>query len=111
MDPISHKYKVKNVDEHTLKAHAADQTYCTYSERLCCFNADLTRLLVDNLAKIFEQTLSLYDFPRSMNYYQGSTTRERHLIPSGTNDKITDINVRKRQVGFNTHTHIYPGAY
>ena len=96
MDSISHKHKGKS---------AAGQIFRTYSARLCCFNADLTRL-VDNLAKTFEETLSLYDFPQNMNYYQGSTTRERHLIPRGTRDKITDINVRKRQVGFHTHTHI-----
>lgn len=74
-----------------------------YLERLCCFNADLIFLLVDNLAKTFEQTLSLSDLPQSMNYYQGSTMREHHFIPSGTNNKI---NVWKRKVGFHANTHI-----
>jgi len=31
--------------------------------------------------------------------YQGSTTRERYLIASGTNDKMPDINVWEKQVG------------
>ena len=95
----------KNVDTSTFKAHAADQTYCMYSKMWCCFNTDLT-CLVDNLANTFY----LNEFRQSMNH-QGSTTREHHLIPSGTNDKIAffifDINVRQKQVGFHTHTHIY----
>ena len=137
-----------------------------------CFNADRTRLLVDNLAKGFD----LYDFPQSspsdsfniprerafvqegifledettiacgsdhghiytfsvgttkclqkirhgsqkslvqvltvctsfpllfmihliMNF-QGSTTRERYLIASGTSDKVPEINVWEKQVRF-----------
>ena len=95
----------KNVDTSTFKAHAADQTYCMYSKMWCCFNTDLT-CLVDNLANTFY----LNEFRQSMNH-QGSTTREHHLIPSGTNDKIVffifDINVWQKQVGFHTHTHIY----
>jgi hypothetical protein len=35
--------------------------------------------------------------------YQGSTTRERHLIASGTNDKIPDIYVWEKQVGSNIY--------
>jgi hypothetical protein len=139
-----------------------------------CFNADRTRLLVDNLAKGFD----LYDFPQSspsdsfaiprerafvqeaifledetmiacgsdhgriytfsvgtakciqkikhgsskslvqilsvrtlpslalpftfhlIINYQSSTTRERHLIASGTNDKTPNIYVWEKQVGF-----------
>ena len=33
-----------------------------------------------------------------LSYYQGSTTRERYLIASGTNDKMPDINVWEKQV-------------
>lgn len=32
--------------------------------------------------------------------YQGSTTREHHLIASGTSDKTPDINVWEKQVCF-----------
>src|ERR1700684_1204612 len=32
--------------------------------------------------------------------YQGSTTREHHLIASGTSDKMPDIYVWEKQVGF-----------
>ena len=32
--------------------------------------------------------------------YQGSTTSERHLIASGTNDKKPDINIWEKQVSF-----------
>jgi len=135
-----------------------------------CFNADSTRLLVDNLAKGFD----LYDFPQSspsdsfmiprerafvqeavfledetmiacgsdhgriytfsvgttkclqkikhgsykslvqvlavrisflflfhliMNY-QSSTTRERYLIASGTSEKVPDIKIWEKRVGF-----------
>ena len=42
--------------------------------------------------------------------YQGSTTRERYLIASGTNDKMPDINVWEKQVGIyiyiRAHTHL-----
>ena len=38
--------------------------------------------------------------------YQGSTTRERHLIAGGTNDKMPDIYVWEKQVGFNIHIYI-----
>jgi len=116
-----------------------------------CFNADRTRLLVDNLAKGFD----LYDFPQSspsdsfaiprerafvqeaifledetmigcgsdhgriyvfsvgtakciqkikhgsskslVQVLSGSTTRERHLIAGGTNDKTPDIYVWEKQ--------------
>ena len=144
---------------------------CIYSG-YTCFNADRTRLLVDNLAKGF----NLYDFPQSspsdsflilrerafvqeaifledetmiacgsdhgriytfsvgtakciqkikhgsskslvqvltvctllflkfafhlIINYQGSTMRERHLIASGTSNKMPDIHVWEKQVGF-----------
>ena len=43
--------------------------------------------------------LFLFPFHLFINC-QGSTTRERHLIASGTNDKKPDINVWEKKVGF-----------
>lgn len=41
--------------------------------------------------------------PSLIKKYQGSTTRERYLIASGTNDKVPEINVWEKQVGFNIY--------
>lgn len=41
--------------------------------------------------------------------YQGSTTRERYLIASGTNDKMPEIKVWEKKVSFEKY--IYWRAY
>jgi hypothetical protein len=51
--------------------------------------------------------LFLFPFHLIINC-QGSTTRERHLIASGTNDKKPDINVWEKKVVFK---YIYLKAY
>lgn len=53
-----------------------------------------------SLVQVLTVRISLFSFlylHLIMNY-QGSTTRERHLIASGTSDKMPDINVWEKQV-------------
>ena len=67
---------------------------------------------MDLQSRLFKYCLyvPLFSFTLSSNYkYQASTTRERHLIAGGTNNKMPNIHVWEKQVGLNIY--IYRSTY
>lgn len=61
---------------------------------------------MDLQSRLFKYCLYVpfsFTFRLIINYHQSSTTRELHLIASGTNDKKPDIYVWEKQVGLDIH--------
>lgn len=61
---------------------------------------------MDLISRSFKCWLYVFRFSFTfylMNY-QGSTTRERYLIASGTNDKMPEINVWEKKVSFEIYS-------